>query len=149
MRIKGDGKVGIGVATPARTLQVGGQTYISSGGLLMHSELTSLSTRPTFVTGSSTSASYEIRSFNQSTNNNDGFLRLRAGGGGSTGSVTYIDLSGYSTSSDMNDNIVFGTSGTERVRIIGDGKVGIGTNNPLRKLHVYDIVIQVQLPIHM
>jgi hypothetical protein len=36
------------------------------------------------------------------------------------------------------DTLGFSTGGTERVRINGDGKVGIGTNNPLRTLHVYD-----------
>ena len=34
--------------------------------------------------------------------------------------------------------IKIATSGTERVRILGDGKVGIGTAGPLTKLHVQD-----------
>jgi hypothetical protein len=67
----------------------------------------------------------------------NGFLRLSAGGGVSTGSyLSFIDLSGYSTVGDMKQNIVFGTSKSERMRINADGNVGIGTTNPECLLHL-------------
>tara|TARA_B100001989_G_scaffold34981_1_gene20697 strand:- start:278 stop:1852 length:1575 start_codon:yes stop_codon:yes gene_type:complete len=34
--------------------------------------------------------------------------------------------------------LVFSTNNTERLRILGTGKVGIGTNNPATKCHIYD-----------
>ena len=36
------------------------------------------------------------------------------------------------------DNISFETAGSERLRISSSGKVGIGTDNPLQKLHIAD-----------
>jgi hypothetical protein len=35
-------------------------------------------------------------------------------------------------------NMIFGTSNAERMRILADGKVGIGTNNPTYNLHVHN-----------
>ncbi|OJI07827.1 hypothetical protein BK004_00050 [bacterium CG10_46_32] len=53
----------------------------------------------------------------------DGFLRLSAGGGAVATVKSYIDLSGYSTIPDMQQNIVFGTSGQERLRIDSSGNL--------------------------
>jgi hypothetical protein len=50
--------------------------------------------------------------------------------------ISYIDLTGYSSVADMNRNIVFGTSETERMRIIDNGNVGIGTTVPATALEV-------------
>jgi len=55
----------------------------------------------------------------------DGFLRLSAGGGTNANVKPFIDLSGYSTVADMNDNIVLGTAGVERMRINGTGVVSL------------------------
>jgi hypothetical protein len=65
----------------------------------------------------------------------DGFLRLSAGGG-TSGNKSYIDVTGYSTVTDMNSTITLGTAGTEKVRIDLNGNVGIGTTSPGYKLHV-------------
>jgi hypothetical protein len=132
--VKRGGYVGIGTYDPLRTLHVNGQTYISSGGLLINSALTG--NRPS-VSAGTTQRSHEIRGFTNDISLDYGFLRLRVGGGTNQTSTTYIDLSGYSDKSDMNKNIVFGTSGSEKVRIDSSGDVGIGTNNPSYKLDVW------------
>ncbi|XDZ54120.1 hypothetical protein FlaCF_1168 [Flavobacterium tructae] len=79
----------------------------------------------------------EIRGYSGHGNtSDDGFLRLSAGGGTTSSVKSFIDLSGYSIVPDMNRNIVFGTSGAERLRIDVNGNVGIGTANPNAKLTV-------------
>jgi hypothetical protein len=65
-----------------------------------------------------------------------GFLRIAAGGGSAGTTKSYIDLSGYSTVTDMNQNIVLGTQGAERMRITSAGNVGIGVTNPAQTLTV-------------
>jgi len=141
MKILGsNGNVGIGLSSPAFTLDVNGVSR--SRGVVVNSGFSNNTARPALSSGS-THPSYEIRSLGGngnvgSTGADDGFLRLRAGGGTGTNSASYIDLSGYSvySGSDMRRNIVFGTLGTERMRIKENGNVGIGTTNPGYKLHV-------------
>jgi hypothetical protein len=73
---------------------------------------------------------YEIRGVgggaSQIDGQDDGFLRLSAGGGTNAIQQSSIDLSGYSaTVPDMNSNIVMRTSGLERLRIDASGNVNI------------------------
>jgi len=70
----------------------------------------------------------------------DGFLRLSAGGGSDPAAKTYIDLTGFSTVPDMNENLVLGTNGKERLRIANTGKIGIGTYLPNATLDIAGII---------
>ena len=116
------GNVGIGTNTPTAKLNIAG------GGVRIASGMSNTSTRPSVNT--STIGNYEIRGVGGGTSQNDGqddgFLRLSAGGGTNAIQQSSIDLSGYSaTVSDMNSNIVMRTAGTERVRIDNSGNVNI------------------------
>ncbi|MES2457426.1 MAG: hypothetical protein V4594_17855 [Bacteroidota bacterium] len=121
------GNVGIGVIDPNAKLDI-------SGNMAIQSSLTNISVRPAIA---SAAQSGELRSYSGTGYlADDGFLRLSAGGGTNGGVRSYVDLSGYSTVPDMNMNIVFGTSGAERMRILSSGNVGIGTANATEKLSV-------------
>ena len=116
------GNVGIGTNTPTAKLNIAG------GGVRIASGMSNTSTRPSVNT--STIGNYEIRGVGGGTSQNDGqddgFLRLSAGGGTNAIQQSSIDLSGYSaTVSDMNSNIVMRTAGTERLRIDNSGNVNI------------------------
>jgi hypothetical protein len=113
--------VGIGTATPTAKLNIAG------GGIKMASSLGNTSTRPNLNT--STIGNYEIRGVGggspQIDGQDDGFLRLSAGGGTNTNTQSSIDISGYSTVADMSNTIVMRTGGTERLRIDPSGNVNL------------------------
>jgi hypothetical protein len=122
IRVDNSGNVGIGTNTPTAILNIAG------GGVRIASGLGNTSTRPSVNT--STIGNYEIRGVgggaSQIDAQDDGFLRLSAGGGTNAIQQSSIDLSGYSaTVPDMNSNIVMRTAGTERVRIDNSGSVNI------------------------
>lgn len=123
-----NGYVGIGTTMPISKLSV-------LGSITLASELSNTSTRPLIT--ANTLPNGEIRAYNATGYLwDDGFIRMSAGGGTNGNVKSYIDLSGFSTVPDMDRNIVIGTSGTERMRINNNGKVGIGTTNPDSKLTV-------------
>ncbi|MFM7019637.1 MAG: hypothetical protein ACKOXC_02425 [Aquirufa sp.] len=112
------GNVGIGTSSPTAKLNLVG------GGIRIATGFTNTASRPAVNT--STVGNYEIRAVGGVTQNDatdDGFLRLAAGGGTNTTGQSAIEISGYSTVADMNNNIVFRTVGTERLRIDQSGNV--------------------------
>ena len=121
--------VGVGTTVPTAALQIKSGT----SAIRINGNLTNASTRPVVST---TPGAFEIRGSGTLDWADDGFLRLSAGGGTSTSQQSYIDLSASNTVGDMDRTIVFGTSGTERMRINPSGNVGIGTTNPLYALDI-------------
>jgi hypothetical protein len=123
--------VGIGTTAPSAALQIKSATT----AMRITGNLTNASTRPAV---SATPGAFEFRGSSASGDSyDDGFLRLSAGGGFNTNQQAYIDLSAYSSVTDMDKNIVFGTAGVERMRITAAGNVGIGTTVPNAALHIY------------
>jgi hypothetical protein len=113
--------IGIGTTTPLSKLDISGSVSISGN-------LTNTSSRPAISSGILTFG--EIRSYSDTNPTaDDGFLRLSAGGGAFAVGKSYIDISGYSTIPDMNNNLVFGTAGSEKMRITDVGAVLIGTTS--------------------
>jgi hypothetical protein len=113
--------LGVGTLNPAGLLNVSSTTQ--NGGVRISSNWNNASDRPALTTSLN---SWEVRGSNAtSVGSDDGLLRLSAGGGTNSKTQSYIDLSGYSTKSDMDKNIVLGTAGQERVRIDNAGNVNI------------------------
>lgn len=138
------GNVGIGTTSPSAKLNIVG------GGIRIHDGFSNSSSRPAINT--STVGNYEIRGVGsgggttQTDLNDDGFLRLSAGGGLNANTQTSIDLSGYSTVPDMSNNIVMRTTGTERLRIDNSGTTTftgsvIGGNVTASKLSGFGAVV--------
>jgi hypothetical protein len=64
---------------------------------------------------------YKIHAvYGLSSSNDDGFLRICAGGGTSTSTIPWMDLSGYSQIGDMNTTLTMGTGSIERFRLDGN-----------------------------
>jgi hypothetical protein len=125
LKILNNSSVGIGSNNPTAILT------LENGGMHLDSSIGNNTTRPALTTGS-TNTPYEIRAIGTITSNatpdpvaDDGFLRLRAGGGTNTYTASYIDLSGYNAIGDMNNNIIFGTYGIERMRIDVNGNTNL------------------------
>ena len=136
-----NGNIGLGTASPTSKLNLDG------GGIRIATGFHKSTNRPGLNAGSI--GNYEIRAVGaggagsaQSDGADDGFLRLSAGGGTSTGAQSSIDISGFSNVADMTNTIVMRTAGTERLRINASGNVGIGTNTPAASLHVASSVSQ-------
>lgn len=123
------GNVGIGTSTPTAKLNIAG------GGVRIHNGFSNATARPAL--NSASVGAYEIRGVGSSSGAtqldgaDDGFLRIAAGGGGATTAQSSIDISGFSTLPEMNNNIVFRTAGVERMRLDLSGNLLGSTTNTL------------------
>ena len=129
MRIGGDGKVGIGVDTPNEKLHISGNIRAENTETLTNSisYLEAYQSSTQFMRLHYLNSSYTSAGSNLS---NSGLIT--AGSGATSGMVLRTDA---------NAPIIFVTNGSvnERMRITGVGNVGIGTNNPSKRLTVrYD-----------
>lgn len=134
--------VGIGTTNPGYTLDVNGSTF--TGSILTCGYISNATARPAVGTSTILGEIHAIgcaSGTTPSTAADDGLLRLSAGGGTAASNKSFIDLNGFSTLAERLRTITFGTAGTERMRINGDGNVGIGTTNPLAKLGVVGNII--------
>lgn len=136
---QGNGNIGLGTSSPTARLNLVG------GGIKIHNGFSRSTARPSLTTLSI--GNYEIRGVGSIGGNtqidgaDDGFLRLSAGGGSSVSAQSSIDISGGSDNPDMNNSLVFRTSGTERFRVNSSGNIGIGTTTPSVSLQVAGDII--------
>ena len=132
--VSGSGNVGIGTTVPGALLDVSYGDYQSAGTVRIGADLgantsrTNVSRKWGLITGYNyTNASAAIPIIGYDSANT--YTAINIGGGTSSipASPTYISF--FTTSS-------LSTYGAERVRIISDGNVGIGTTSPANKLHI-------------
>ncbi|KAA9332381.1 hypothetical protein F0P96_12980 [Hymenobacter busanensis] len=127
------GRVGIGTGTPNARLDLG------QGALMLGAAINNNAARPAVGTAriAGEIGAYGLAGgITPSATADDGYLRLSAGGGSSSATKSFIDLAGYSTVADVDKTIRLGTAGTERLRVLGNGNVGIGRPDPQQQLHV-------------
>src|SRR5712692_1115019 len=108
------GNVGIGTTSPGAKLDLSGSTFLQ------------------YVTLSD-ATSYGAISFRETGGSSKGHIGMTGSGSGST----YIGgANAFQIWNGQNTPMVFGTNGSERVRIDASGNVGIGTTTPGYKLDV-------------
>lgn len=112
-------KLGIGTAFPAENLHVIGNTIITG---VIKGESTSSGTIHT--------SSIYPYTINVNTAADAGNIVLRSGS--TPGQVTTLNVTGGGNGG----GIQFSTRNTEIMRITNDGKIGIGTTNPIKKFHI-------------
>jgi hypothetical protein len=153
-------KIGIGTTSPGAPLDVNGNVYVRGTGVLYADTLAGY-TAGVITLNASTNFIVPSGSVGIGLTNPDTLLHLKSlspkiklqdtgnWGSNATGGVEFYDQNSLMAFSEINSagdylhylveagNMRFGTSNTERMRIDGSGRVGIGTTNPTANLHVY------------
>ena len=120
LRITSSGDVGIGEDSPVAKVHIAGSNYVSVGGGGFDSNVVLAITR-NFATGHS--AGLALNSGTNATS----FIHLGDADDPDIGKITYDHSSNY---------LAFTVNTGERLRIESGGDVGIGTDNPHKRLHV-------------
>lgn len=125
--IAASGNVGIGTASPATTLDVSGNTLLlgADSGTQVRTTNTIKLVRiaaPPFV---STNLNFGV--LNAATTSTDNIVGIGGGASGFSSATQILFTTGATTNTD---------TGTERMRILSNGRVGIGTSSPDQLLSV-------------
>jgi hypothetical protein len=119
MRIDSSGNVGIGTSSPANRVSI--VTASGSDGIVSVKSPTT-DTAGILIDGGSASNKGAVLTFAK-----DATTKWRIGIDSAIGGGTNNNLNILGSSTDA---LLFGTNATERVRIVSDGNVGIGTDSP-------------------
>ena len=132
LRISSTGKVGIGIATPFSDLQVGGHTFTGGNGMYTNTRV-GISNHGA-LTGLMLASTY-----NDPTHPEYGLVFVQ-GPSGTNYNVWSVSPQGPALGTGL--EFIYEANSTNihtispKVIFKGDGNVGIGTNNPVQKLHV-------------
>jgi hypothetical protein len=168
MRIDGSGRVGIGTTSPEATLHIvdegstGPALHISGGSgtegdiTIPHDESLQIGhwneSTDTFIErirmntsgqvgiGTTTVGQFSSLDVGLTVDSGNAYSGIAM----TDGSTTSTLAQGYSTTylyNQANGGMLFGTNNTERVRILANGKVGIGTTSPAQALHVVGSIV--------
>ena len=119
LRVDSSGRVGVGTASPATTLDVNGSATFSRVGINANPSNT-VSTVQSFARFQNTGGDFYVG------------IEGGTGGGFFPGSTAYGAVLYNASATPLS----FYTNGSERMRIDASGNVGIGTTSPAEKLHV-------------
>ena len=135
MYIETDGKVGIGITTPTKALQVTGDISASGDLVVQNGSLTTVGAtnlRLNMTDDHFDSGSFTIFSPN-TTENTRIIMGVTSASNASSGRGSFINTT-YSTGGTF--ALRFLQAGTEKMRIDHGGKVGIGTTSPTKELQL-------------
>jgi hypothetical protein len=128
MRILSGGNVGIGTTSPGSALSVNGNIDILGS---------TTETRQLQIGFGRTGNGLSLIDFIADATYSDFGMRIaRGAGANATGLINVRGTGGLDLRTTDAAPIYFVTTGTERMRILSGGNVGIGTTNPLARLHV-------------
>ncbi|MDW8272569.1 MAG: hypothetical protein RML15_09205, partial [Bacteroidota bacterium] len=143
MIISATGNVGIATSSPAATLDVNGTASVS-GSVSIGGNLTVSGTTITFPSIPSSSTASELMVWNA------GSLERRSAAGlvsgiawSLTGNSSTNPTTNFLGTTD-NQPLVIRTNNQERIRVMPNGDIGIGTSTPTQRLHIQNGSIHLQ-----
>ena len=154
LRITSNGRIGIGTANPQATLDVRGDLRVSGSILKLDGSLYFNNTSNQWINSSNSSnIYYNNGNVGIGISNPQSLLHLSSVLQTNAVDIRFTDATtgytvndGFIIGKDSNQNgviwnyenndIIFGTSNRERLRITSNGRIGIGTNNPQATLDV-------------
>jgi len=131
--LTGIGSVGINSAAPTNALDVKG-SIVSGGDAALSTRPAGIAIQETGVIVAARSNASVFVGFNEGTDTATSIIS-------STGDATFRGITigtGATIFSPSSNELTLGTNNIERVRIVSSGSVGIGTNEPVTTLEVFD-----------